>query len=446
MQINWTTVQKKVDDLLPAEYNPRRMTDEQAAQLEKSLTKFGLAEIPAINTDGTILAGHQRVVILKRLGKGDELIDVRIPSRELTDEEAKEYNLRSNKNTGEWDTKSLVDNFEAELLKDVGFDVDSLLYKSEYESKKDETKGNLLRDWGVAPFTILDSRSGAWIERKKSWIDLGISSEIGRGLGKDTSSSGVLSPSLGENHGKAKEGGSIFDPALAEILYKWFVPKDGLIIDPFAGGSVRGIVAGLSGFDYLGIELREEQVNANIAQGEELLNDCSKSVTWVCGDSLVKLDTIEDNSFDFIFSCPPYLDLEVYSDLEADISNMPAEKFDQFYSEIIRKAACKLKDNRFAAFVVGDVRNKDGNLSNFIGMTIRAFEKAGLLFYNEAIYISPIGTLPIRTSAQFKKSRKFGKMHQNVLIFVKGDAKKATGILPEAPFYEDPSADELSED
>jgi len=445
MQINWTTVQKKVDDLLPAEYNPRRMTDEQAAQLEKSLTKFGLAEIPAINTDGTILAGHQRVVILKRLGKGDELIDVRIPSRELTDEEAKEYNLRSNKNTGEWDTKSLVDNFEVELLKDVGFDVDKLLFESNYESRQGESKGKLLKEWGVAPFTILDSRSGPWMERKRSWIDLGISSELGRGLGKNTSSSPMLDAAF-KNSGKLKEGGSIFDPALAEILYKWFVPKDGLIIDPFAGGSVRGIVAGLSGFDYLGIELREEQVNANIAQGEDLLSECSKSVTWVCGDSMVKLDTIEDNSFDFIFSCPPYLDLEVYSDDKADLSNMPAEKFDEFYSEIIRKACSKLKDNRFAAFVVGDVRKKDGSLSNFIGMTIRAFEKAGLRFYNEAVYVTPIGNLALRTSAQFKSSRKFGKMHQNVLIFVKGDAKKATGILPEAPFYEDPSADELSED
>lgn len=445
MQINWTTVQKKVDDLLPAEYNPRRMTDEQAAQLEKSLTKFGLAEIPAINTDGTILAGHQRVVILKRLGKGEELIDVRIPSRELTDEEAKEYNLRSNKNTGEWDTKSLVDNFEVELLKDVGFDVDSLLYQSNYESRKDESKGKLLKEWGVAPFTILDSRSGPWKERKKSWLDLGISSELGRGLGKSTTSSPVLL-AASSNSKALKEGGSIFDPALAEILYKWFVPQGGLIIDPFAGGSVRGIVAGLSGFDYLGIELREEQVNANITQGEELLSECSKSVTWVCGDSMVKLDTIEDNSFDFIFSCPPYLDLEVYSDDKADLSNMPAEKFDEFYSEIIRKAARKLKDNRFAAFVVGDVRKKDGSLSNFIGMTIRAFEKAGLLFYNESIYVTSAGTLAMRAGGFFSSSRKFGKMHQNVLIFVKGDAKKATSILPAAPFYEDPSDNELSED
>ena len=140
MQINWTTVQKKVDDLLPAEYNPRRMTDEQAAQLEKSLNKFGLAEIPAINTDGTILAGHQRMAMLKRMGKGDELIDVRIPNRELTDEEAKEYNLRSNKNTGEWDFDKLL-SMNEELLKDVGFDeafFDNLLNKDDKNAEDDD--------------------------------------------------------------------------------------------------------------------------------------------------------------------------------------------------------------------------------------------------------------------------------------------------------------------
>jgi DNA modification methylase len=140
MQINWTTVQKKVDDLLPADYNPRQMTEDQANQLEKSLKKFGLAEIPAVNVDGTILAGHQRMAMLKKLGKGGELIDVRIPNRQLTDEEAKEYNLRSNKNTGEWDFDKLL-SMDEELLKDVGFDeafFDNLLNKDDKTAEEDD--------------------------------------------------------------------------------------------------------------------------------------------------------------------------------------------------------------------------------------------------------------------------------------------------------------------
>ena len=140
MDITWTTEKRSIDSLIPAEYNPRRMTDEQAAQLEKSLTKFGLAEIPAINTDGTILAGHQRMAMLKRMGKGKDLIDVRIPSRELTDDEAKEYNLRSNKNTGEWDFDKLL-SMDEELLKDVGFDeafFDNLLNKDDKTAEEDD--------------------------------------------------------------------------------------------------------------------------------------------------------------------------------------------------------------------------------------------------------------------------------------------------------------------
>lgn len=120
MDIKWKTEQRKVSELIPYDKNPRRLTEEQEQRLTESLKKFDLAEIPAINTDGTIIAGHQRIKILLKLGKGDEVVDVRVPSRKLTDEEYKEYNLRSNKNTGEWDFELLKD-FGAELLTDVGF-------------------------------------------------------------------------------------------------------------------------------------------------------------------------------------------------------------------------------------------------------------------------------------------------------------------------------------
>lgn len=138
MQLTWTTVQKTVDELLPAEYNPRQMREDQAAQLEKSLKKFGLVEIPAVNTDGTILAGHQRITVLKRLGRGKELIDVRVPNRELTDAEAKEYNLRSNKNVGEWDYDKLFA-MDENILKDVGFDestIKALVGDFNYQNKE----------------------------------------------------------------------------------------------------------------------------------------------------------------------------------------------------------------------------------------------------------------------------------------------------------------------
>lgn len=117
----WVTVQRKVNDLVPQTINPRKITDKQLSDLKKSLKKFNLAEIPAINKDGKILAGHQRIKALQLLGRGEELIDVRIPNRQLTEDEAKEYLIGSNAIGGDWDFE-LLKSFELDMLLDIGFD------------------------------------------------------------------------------------------------------------------------------------------------------------------------------------------------------------------------------------------------------------------------------------------------------------------------------------
>ena len=109
--LKWQTEKRKISDLIPYKRNPRQMTKKQVEDLKKSLEKFNLAEIPAIDTDNKIIAGHQRLKILKMLGRGEEEIDVRVPNRKLTKEEFKEYNVISNKVIGEWDFDILSDDF-----------------------------------------------------------------------------------------------------------------------------------------------------------------------------------------------------------------------------------------------------------------------------------------------------------------------------------------------
>ena len=125
IKLKWSTQKRRVNDLIPYEENPRQMTEKQKEDLQKSLEKFDLVEIPAIDTDDKICAGHQRMKMMQLLGRGEETIDVRVPNRKLTDEEFREYNLRSNKNTAEWDY-DLLANIGEELLLDVGFDKDEL--------------------------------------------------------------------------------------------------------------------------------------------------------------------------------------------------------------------------------------------------------------------------------------------------------------------------------
>lgn len=144
--LNWKTEQRKVKDLMPYEFNPRTMDKDQVARLEKSLKKFNLAEIPAINTDNTIIAGHQRLAVLARLGRSEDLIDVRVPSRKLTEEEFKEYNLTSNKVTGNWDFDLLANNFEEEMLEDLGFELGDMgdVDNEEIEEKEEKEKGTII--------------------------------------------------------------------------------------------------------------------------------------------------------------------------------------------------------------------------------------------------------------------------------------------------------------
>jgi hypothetical protein len=132
-----------------------------------------------------------------------------------------------------------------------------------------------------------------------------------------------------------------------------------------------------------------------------------------------------------IFSCPPYADLEVYSDDPKDLSNMTYTDFIEVYRRIIAKCVAQLKDNRFAVFVVGEVRDKKGNYYNFVGDTIKAFTDAKMHYYNEIILINAIGSLPLRAGKQFQTGRKIGKCHQNVLVFYKGDPKKIKEIYGE---------------
>lgn len=122
----WHNETRVLKDLVPASYNPRKLTEKQHNDLKKSLEKFNLAEIPVINLDNTILAGHMRVRLMTELYGLEHEIEVRVPNRQLTEEEAKEYNIRSNKNVGEWDFDILANEFNVEDLEEWGFNGNEL--------------------------------------------------------------------------------------------------------------------------------------------------------------------------------------------------------------------------------------------------------------------------------------------------------------------------------
>lgn len=144
----WKTEKRKLGDLIAYEKNPRILTDKQKGEIRKSLNKFDLVEIPVINVDNTLIAGHQRVKVLSELKGLDYEIEVRVPETKLSEKDFKEYLLRSNRNKAEWDWNMLESDFDVELLLDSGFesfevDVDKISIDnlfSDMDSKKKPVK------------------------------------------------------------------------------------------------------------------------------------------------------------------------------------------------------------------------------------------------------------------------------------------------------------------
>jgi DNA modification methylase len=697
------------DQLLANPENFRRHPKPQQEALEAALSELGWIQRVIVNErTGHIIDGHLRVELALRRDEPE----VPVLYVDLTENEERIALATLDPISGlaYHDEQQLE-----ELLAAITTDNDELaaFLDSLGKGKKGEgdeldalqVRTSLAEQFLIPPFSVLDARQGYWQDRKRLWLALGIRSELGRGQSGDKQKDNGLTFALSSQPPRvydrkaelevrdgqvyswlefaekypeeiALAGDSIFDPVLTEIAYRWFAPQGGRILDPFAGGSVRGVVAGMLGYTYTGIELRPEQVKANrqnwteiTAQpaaatrtdhapeivveevdGIKVVRDdlcpggtkrrvleryiaaneaeeyvyaspafgfaqialaiagaqagkrvtiftasrktphkrtkaaqaagaiiefvkpgylsnvqakareyCERSgahlvpfgidspefidglaeiakeaVTgafkrapkevwtvagsgvltralqkawpkaefhavqigaepeiggaklykapekfegpakqpppfpscpeydakawrfiqkhaskgavfwnvaadlpigeaiqadgqpeWLEGDSTELARHLrKGEQFDLIFSCPPYADLEKYSDDPRDLSNMPYSQFRKGYQAAIAQAVERLKENRFAVFVVGEVRDKKGVYRNFVNDTVQAFEAAGLKYYNEAILVTPVGSSSIRAARMFRSARKLCKTHQNLLVFTKGSQIK----------------------
>jgi hypothetical protein len=346
-------------------------------------------------------------------------------------------------------------------------DLDEILRSLELNGEQSIARGesaSLAERFLLPPFSVLDARRGAWQERKRAWLALGIRSELGRPENLLKMSDAVLGGYAADGHPNRSKpsdsgndpqfywkkqiaerkagrelsteeflsdwyegpdayvsGTSVFDPVLAEIAYTWFCPPSGRVLDPFAGGSVRGIVAETLGRPYVGIDLSARQVEENERQAQEV--GCSPS--WLVGDARNAARMLDGAQFDLLFSCPPYFDLEHYSDDPADLSNAGSwPDFGQAYGECLAAASELIADDRFAVLVTGNLRDKSGRLLDLCGLTARIMEERGWQLYNDAILVTAVGSLALRAARVFQL-RALCRCHQYVQVFVKGSRERA---------------------
>lgn len=450
----------------PNERNPRTISAEALAQLKISVGDFwkmlALRPIVYDSSTGRILGGTQRYRALCELGYSQIPTEWVKDCAHLTEEEKRRFILTDNTQSGEWDLEILQADYTLVEIDSWGLEIEQLtefveveIHQPQNDAPRDyqtpDRAGSLARRFGVPPFSILDTRQGYWQERKQTWRtiindngesregtlrqDAAINDpafyrkkeskekELGRELTKKEFETEHYEPP----NSYITSGVSLLDPVLAEILCQWFGRTNGKYFDCFAGDTVFGYVAAHIGNEFIGIELRDEQARLN----NERVQQFGELARYICDDGRNVQKHIPKNSQDFLFSCPPYFDLEVYSDLPNDASNQAT------YADFIAilktafVAACEcLKENSFAAIVVGDVRDTKGAYYGFPDSIKQIFSQAGLHLYNELILVEVSGNASIR-AAQQMKGRKVVKTHQNVLIFYKGDPSQIRQHYPE---------------
>lgn len=389
-----------------------------------------------------------------------------IKASELSEDERREFVIKDNIGYGDWDMDALANEWDSQDLDDWGLDVWQDNRENEGGSGTGDSSpanASLNDRFVVPPFSILDTRKGYWQARKKMWREL-----IGD-MGESRNDTLITSPEikykvLYQRTRKHREelgvsfkeyldkyvpddvkereaskvlsvGVSLFDPVLSEICCRWFTPEAGAkIFDCFAGDTQKGLVCGQCGYEFTGIELRQEQVDIN----NRALADRSLSVKYICDDGRNVAKYFDTDSQDLLFSCPPYFDLEHYSDLENDVSNQKSyECFIKILHDAFVSAIGCLKENRFAVIVVGDVRDKhSGFYYDFCGDIKRIFKDGGMSLYNEIILVETGASTALRAS-RYMDTRKVAKMHQNILVFYKGNPKDIKKHFPKIEFTQE---------
>lgn len=292
--------------------------------------------------------------------------------------------------------------------------------------------GKLVEEFIVPPFSVFNTQAKYWKERQEYWESEGLYSTNGRinseaGLAYDNTRISKYCNRVTYKDSNTKRylvGTSRFSPVVAEVIYSWYMLHKGYIFDPFAGGITRGGMAAILGHRYVGCDINSLQVESNREKWHRYTekHDVKGKVKWINKNCL---DFQTDRKFDMVFTCPPYYNLETYTNDPEDLSQAKSYKdFLRDYTCVIYKCYKLLKNNRFMVWVISDVRDK--RTTEYYGLvadTIKIAQEAGFRLYNEIILYNSTGNLAMTSGDYMRRARKVGRQHQNILVFYKGDIK-----------------------
>lgn len=413
-------IKNKSLDVIKMYASHPRISRKAIAGVMASIEEFGVIDPILITKNNVIIDGVVRYEAFRKL-KMEEIPTI---SLDLTEEQASAFRLVVNR-VGElstWDRRRLCKELKAIAphidMSLFGFTKDDMIQEDTVSDDKIQNvlaAGRLQVD--LPPSSVIEPKGKEYNAIYDYYKSLGIISAEGRkndllGKGMKELAKRINQTSL--------NGTSVFNPVLCHCLYKWFNREGGTVFDPFAGGFTRGCIASLNNYGYIGIELRKEQVDANVAKAKQL----GISPKYICDDSLNADSYIDDETADLILTCPPYYDREKYSTDQRDLSKMSPPDFIDTYKQILGISYRKLKEESFFVIVVSEVRNEEGFYRRFVLETIDICKSLGLNYWNEIILVNSAATAIFRARDPFALNRKVQSIHQNALVFYKGNPQE----------------------
>lgn len=278
-----------------------------------------------------------------------------------------------------------------------------------------------LAERDITPLSVLQTARGDWQDRRRAWAAAGLTGDAGR-------DHLTIWPTISRQDGiRWQRAVSVFDPVLTEVHYHWYAPPGGRVLDPFAGGATRGLVAAHRGLHYTGIDLSEQQVHANRGQyaawqDRGLITGTAEWITGPAQDVLPGLD----GPFDYALTCPPYGDLERYSDDPRDLSAMTWPDFLAALTDITGHTMRLLAPDRFATWITGDIRDGRGYLRRLPAHVDGAHDQAGAHLINDTVIAAPLGGKYGVIWRNWTPTRAATRIHTHAHTYVKGDRRAAT--------------------
>ena len=248
----------------------------------------------------------------------------------------------------------------------------------------------------------------------------------------DTDSAGIVNGGIAQ----ARGGGyaknmrySIYNPTQAEFILKYYTEEGWDILDPFAGRGTRSLMSLRLGRNYYGIDVCLGTVQDNIRKIKEK-NFGNQKWEVKIGDGTKPHKVYPNQTFDAIFTCPPYYNIEKYSGGEGDLSHLSDEAFERSIGEmfqnlkgIIKKSSYIEKRFHPIIFTVGTVRRGGRGLLDMDSLFQSMAKNCGFTLHDKLITVNraPGAGFTFRRNWDYKF---LCKTHETTLVFVDYEEKE----------------------